>query len=380
MSSAAKEDTVDAHAQQQEQDKLTQAQLLAIENEIKLTQPLTSSRLPISTLLRQYSDHSDSADSNSNDSNNNDGNSSSNSDDNAAAAGFITSSKYLATKYTSIRKIRGDGNCYYRAFLYALCEHLLMGGNGSNCDNSNDSNNSISGSSNNDASLKEGGSEGGTTTTATTIAASEFKRIKDQIVNSLKWVCQYGYDEMTIDMFHEELVDLLSSIEKAVSSNGDSGSSSSNSNDGDSTADIKAKQQQELHSKLNEENSTSDYCTWYLRVLTSAQMKSNPDRYLPFLLADYEVHNCMDVQTFCSKEVEPMGKECGMVTVAALAECLGVKVVIEYMDGRLVKKSNGEDTVVNHVFGQVDDDEDEKKEDRICLTLLYRPGHYDILY
>ena len=249
--------------------------------------------------------------------------------------------------------------------MYALCEHLLLRGNGSNNDNSNgDDKNESSNNSNND-SLKEGGSKGGTTTTT---AASEFKRIKDQIVNSLKWVCQYGYDEMTIDMFHEELVDLFDSIETAVSSNSDS------------TADIKAKQQQqELHTKLNEENSTSDYCTWYLRVLTSAQMKSNPDRYLPFLLADYDLHNCMDVPTYCSREVEPMGKECGMVTVAALAECLDVKVVIEYMDGRLVKKSNGEDVVVNHVFGQVDDDEEEK-DDRICLILLYRPGHYDILY
>ncbi|KAL7447766.1 hypothetical protein ACHAWC_000090, partial [Mediolabrus comicus] len=137
---------------------LTQAQLLAIENEIKLTQPLTSSLLPISTLLRQYSDHSA-------DSNNNDSSDSNNSGGNEAAG----------TKYTSIRKIRGDGNCYYRAFLYALCECLLL-------------------------------------------RASEFKRIKDQIVNSLKWVCQYGYDEMTIDMFHEELVDLLNFIEKAVMS------------------------------------------------------------------------------------------------------------------------------------------------------------------
>jgi ubiquitin thioesterase protein OTUB1 len=355
MSSAAKEDNDNAHAQQQEQDKLTQAQLLAIENEIKLTQPLTSSLLPISTLLRQYSDHSGNNDSNN--SNNNNNSDSNGSSGNEAAAGFITSSKYLATKYASIRKIRGDGNCYYRAFLYALCECLLLRGNtSSNCDN-NDSNDA----------------EGGTTTTTTT-AASEFKRIKDQIVNSLKWVCQYGYDEMTIDMFHEELVDLFTFIETAVMSSGDSGS-----NDG-GTTDIKAKQQQELHSKLNEENSTSDYCTWYLRVLTSAQMKSNPDRYLPFLLADYELHNCMDVPTYCSREVEPMGKECGMVTVAALAECLGVKVVIEYMDGRLVKKSNGDDAVVNHVFGQVGDEDEEEEEDRICLTLLYRPGHYDILY
>ncbi|KAL7448096.1 hypothetical protein ACHAWC_000353, partial [Mediolabrus comicus] len=303
----------DAHARQQEQDKLTQAQLLAIENEIKLTQPLTSSLLPISTLLRQYSDHSADSDCNndSNDSSNNNNNSDSNgSSGNEAAAGFITSSKYLATKYTSIRKVRGDGNCYYRAFLYGLCECLLLR------DNTNNYNND---SNNNDASLKDDGSEGGVTTTTT--AASEFKRIKDQIVNSLKWVCQYGYDEMTIDMFHEELVDLFNFIEKAVMSS-----------NGDSTADIKAKQQQqELRTKLNEENSTSDYCTWYLRVLTAAQMKSNPDRYLPFLLADYELHNCMDVPTYCSREVEPMGKECGMVTVAALAECLGVKVVIEYM-------------------------------------------------
>ena len=41
-------------------------------------------------------------------------------------------------------------------------------------------------------------------------------------------------------------------------------------------------------------------------------------------------------------------------TVAALAECLGVKVLIEYMDGRL---SNGRE-VVNHVFGNCLDDGD----------------------
>jgi len=40
---------------------------------------------------------------------------------------------------------------------------------------------------------------------------------------------------------------------------------------------------------------------------------------------------------------------------------------------------------VNHVFGQIGgenggDGKVEEKEDRICLTLLYRPGHYDILY
>ena len=33
--------------------------------------------------------------------------------------------------------------------------------------------------------------------------------------------------------------------------------------------------------------------------------------------------------------------------------------------------------VVNNVFGQTDGENGEEK-DGICLTLLYRPGHYDI--
>lgn len=320
----------------QTQDKLTQAQLTAIENEIKSSQPLTSQLLPISALLHQYSTTA--------------------ANEQQQSAGFIQSAQFLSTKYTSLRRVRGDGNCYYRAFLYSLCEHLLL---------RNSNNNETGGS-------------------------KEFSRIKTTIANSLKWVCQFGYEEMTIDMFYEELVELFDFIETSLSAadnNDKSASTAAGAAEDESNRNNDApQQQQQLHAKLNEENSTSDYCTWYLRVLTAAQMKSNPDRFLPFLLAD-ETNMMMDIPTFCSREVEPMGKECGMVTVAALAECLGVKVVIEYMDGRLSNNDaavggigigrSGE--VVNHVFGQIHDENDEDR-DRICLTLLYRPGHYDILY
>eukprot|EP00577_Skeletonema_sp_RCC1716_P018910 CAMPEP_0113397672 /NCGR_PEP_ID=MMETSP0013_2-20120614/14521_1 /TAXON_ID=2843 ORGANISM="Skeletonema costatum, Strain 1716" /NCGR_SAMPLE_ID=MMETSP0013_2 /ASSEMBLY_ACC=CAM_ASM_000158 /LENGTH=328 /DNA_ID=CAMNT_0000282303 /DNA_START=45 /DNA_END=1031 /DNA_ORIENTATION=+ /assembly_acc=CAM_ASM_000158 len=321
----------------QTQDKLTQAQLTAIENEIKSSQPLTSQLLPISALLHQYSTTA--------------------ANEQQQSAGFIQSAQFLSTKYTSLRRVRGDGNCYYRAFLYSLCEHLLL---------RNSNNNETGG-------LKE------------------FSRIKTTIANSLKWVCQFGYEEMTIDMFYEELVELFDFIETSLSAADNNDKSASTSAGAAEDESNRNNAQQQLHAKLNEENSTSDYCTWYLRVLTAAQMKSNPDRFLPFLLAD-ETNMMMDIPTFCSREVEPMGKECGMVTVAALAECLGVKVVIEYMDGRLSNidaavggiGSSGE--VVNHVFGQIHDEDDgggkgdDEDRDRICLTLLYRPGHYDILY
>ena len=121
---------------------------------------------------------------------------------------------------------------------------------------------------------------------------------------------------------------------------------------------------------------TSDYCTWFMRVMTAAQMKSNPDQYLPFVMAE----NYHDVASFCSREVEPMGKECGMVQVAALAECMKVKVVIEYMDGRM---GDGEDKLVHHVFGEGDGTSSAATNDvgeQTSITLLYRPGHYDILY
>ena len=118
-----------------------------------------------------------------------------------------------------------------------------------------------------------------------------------------------------------------------------------------------------FHTTLNEENATSDYCTWFLRVLTAAHLKSDPNRFAPFLEGDY-----YDISTFCSREVEPMGKECGMVQVLALAEYLAVKVSIEYMDGRELVGGK----LTKHEYGP--------ETSGTQLTLLYRPGHYDILY
>ena len=293
-------------ADKESQYKLTEQQLAQIEAEIKSSQPLTSQLLPVDALIKQYSNGDDPQQS---------------SEVDQDEEGFLASSKLLAKKYTNLRRIRGDGNCYYRAFLYSLCEGLLKQRM------TNDTND------------------------------KEFQRIKQLISKSLSWVCSLGYEESTIEMFYEELVELFDFIE----------------NQKDKPEQAFAS----LHEKLNEENSTSDYCTWYLRVLTAAQMKSNPDRYLPFLLAEESSGGgMMDIPTFCSREVEPMNRECGMVQVAALAECFGIRVNIEYMDGRIVKERDGEQKVACHEFGEEDSDEPKK----MAVALLYRPGHYDILY
>ena len=40
---------------------------------------------------------------------------------------FLRGALYLSSKYSHIRRVRGDGNCYYRSFLYAVCESTLGG-------------------------------------------------------------------------------------------------------------------------------------------------------------------------------------------------------------------------------------------------------------
>ena len=195
------------------------------------------------------------------------------------------------------------------------------------------------------------------------------------VQTSIDEVTKYGYDRFTIETFHEELVELFDFIA--------SNTTTANTNNNTSIAEVQSK----LYAKLTKENSTSDYCTWYLRVITSSHLKSDPNRFIHYL----DDPNYFDVETFCSREVDPMGKECGMVQVLALAEAMGVKVNIEYLDGRDMipvaptttssadgtEGTNGEKLML-HQFGPDLNEKDNK--DGLEITLLYRPGHYDILY
>jgi ubiquitin thioesterase protein OTUB1 len=144
-----------------------------------------------------------------------------------------------------------------------------------------------------------------------------------------------GYDEMAVEIFYESLVDFLEGLTT----------------------------HEAMHRELTQENSTSDYCTWYLRVLTATFLKADPTRFEPFLEDGY-----YDIATFCQQQIEPMGKECSMV-----AEAFQVKVEIEYLDGReFTPRVHGGNGLTMHTFGS--------DTSATTLRLLYRPGHYDILY
>lgn len=256
-----------------------ESRIQEIEEEIK-NQPLTSDLRPISDLEKHYGSAQ------------------------GASSRFLLGVTLLQeNKYTMIRMVRGDGNCFYRAFLYGLVENIRTD-------------------------------------------KSECQRVVE-FFKEKSWndALEQGYQEMTLETFYDVMVDLLQRV---------------------STGQL---DRAEFHREMCEENGTSDYCTWYLRVITATYLKKDPDRFLPFLLDAQQSAGEMflDMAQFCQRHVEPMGQECEQIQIVALAEAVGVCVNIEYLDGR-----HENNRLISHKFGP--------SGAAVQLNLLYRPGHYDILY
>lgn len=85
---------------------------------------------------------------------------------------------------------------------------------------------------------------------------------------------------------------------------------------------------------------------------------------------------------FCKSSVEPMGEESDHVHIIALSDALGVPIRVVYLD----RSTGAGDVTVNHhdfvpSAGCLPSASGGSSETtKPIVTLLYRPGHYDILY
>lgn len=111
------------------------------------------------------------------------------------------------------------------------------------------------------------------------------------------------------------------------------------------------------------EQTTSDYIVVYFRLITSGYLQRNADTFANFIVG---ASNIVD---FCKTEVEPMYKESDHIHVVAITSALQVRTRIIYMD-----RGSQADSVNAHEFPE----QDPPAQPRIHL--LYRPGHYDVLY
>ncbi|XP_065185030.1 ubiquitin thioesterase otubain-like [Sycon ciliatum] len=164
--------------------------------------------------------------------------------------------------------------------------------------------------------------------------ADECARVKVLVEERKQQAFALGFPEMTTEDFFDTFVSLLETIEGGMS-------------------------ERELIEYINND-SYSDYIVVTLRILASAELQANNDFFINF------VQGFSNMTEYCKKEVEPMYLESDHLHITALTSSLKVPVRVVYMD-------RGEGGEVNwHDF--------QEDAGAPVIKLLYRPGHYDLLY
>ncbi|KAA1466805.1 cysteine proteinase [Dentipellis sp. KUC8613] len=221
---------------------------------------------------------------------------------------FVRQIDFLLKKgYHGIRRTRGDGDCFYRSLAFAYIERILSSA---------------------DRPLA-------VMTAISTLDAA------------LPMLDAAGFQKMVYEDFYEVFADLI----KAIETPGPEGKTLSH--------------ETLLQSFQNPE--VSNYVVVFLRLLASAQIRTDPESYAPFLFHP-DLGESMTPREFCESFVEAVGKEADHVQVTALSRALKINVSVAYLDGH---SADGHVDFVEFVNAR-----DEKEPP---LVLLYRPGHYDIL-
>ncbi|XP_058454061.1 ubiquitin thioesterase otubain-like [Malaya genurostris] len=166
----------------------------------------------------------------------------------------------------------------------------------------------------------------------------EFSKFYEYAAKSRERLTEAGFPRFTIEDFYETFMEVITKVKP----------------EGDDTTGALA----ELHKLFNEQG-YSDYVVVYMRLITSSHLQEKADFYQNFIDGNYTIVE------FCHQEVEPMYKESDHIHIIAICSALDAGVRVEYMD-----RGDG-DNVIAHDFP------DGCKPN---VFLLYRPGHYDILY
>ena len=202
---------------------------------------------------------------------------------------FVTKAQDLARRYTSMRRVRRDGSCFIRAYLYAIAEEAARD---------------------------------------PAAAATVLKKVEALKAPLLARLGEHFED------FHDVLHELFTDIKE-----GKVGPDTTPS----------------LHDKF--QGGEADYAAYYCRFAASHYLQENAILFEPFL--------DIDVPTYCKTAIETVGSEFEQVSIIALTNVFEVPVLIQYFDLSPGTACN------SHRFPEEGD---------VKAVLLYRPGHYDMLY
>lgn len=162
----------------------------------------------------------------------------------------------------------------------------------------------------------------------------EYRRFKTVLQPAKDEMIALGMPAFTVEDFYDNFVDTVDAI-----------------GSGETTA--------EGLLEIFADQGRSDYLVVFLRLVTSKHLQQNSEFFMNFM------EGGKTVAEFCNTEVEPMYNESDHIHISALTEATGISVRVLYLD-------RGEaDEVTSHDFP------DGKTP---LVHLLYRPGHYDVIY
>ena len=239
-----------------------------LRQEVEQTTPLISEELPVSILLDDYKSNQE----------------------------YSYSVKQITDKYKYIRKVRRDGNCFYRSFIYRIFEYICIKNN-----------------------------------------KNLYEHIVKKINESKELIKRNGYDWSFIEdfynIFYLEFHHCFNSIEtKGVSV-------------------------RDYLDNLFSDKEKGNYLIYFIRFCIAAFLKENS-----FL---YEVYVDGAFENWVSSEVEAIDHEADQIQIMACVNYFDIGVKIEYLHPNK-----------NEVMKFPED----KPEDQIFITVLFTPGHYDLLY
>ncbi|KAG2501153.1 hypothetical protein HYH03_000968 [Edaphochlamys debaryana] len=231
---------------------------------------------------------------------------------------FVQKISKLESAYGRFRRTRGDGNCFFRGFVYAYLEGLLLGRDTAEC-----------------------------------------SRITAVVQGWKMRLVEGGFQELVFEDAMDLLLDQVASVSKPDSGSGP--------------------QHEQLLINMRDDT-VSNMIVMFLRLVTSCEVQRREDHFFPFIMGMYD-EPPPTVELFCQRFVEPMGEESDHLHIVAVTDALQIPVRVVYLDssghpggGSGAGGADLDATV--HDF--VPDACPPGTQPRVHL--LYRPGHYDILY
>lgn len=240
----------------------------SIRQEIELSTPLISEELPISVLLEDYKSNNE----------------------------YATSIKEITDKYKYIRKVRRDGNCFYRSFIYRIFEYICIKNN-----------------------------------------KNLYEHIMKKVTEAKDLIQRNGYDWTFIEDFYNNFYCQFRQCFNSL--------------------EIKGVSVRDYLDALFSDKENGNYLIYFIRFCISAFLKENS-----FL---YEVYVDGPFGNWVSSEVEAIDHEADQIQIMACVNYFDIGVRIEYLH-----------PYKNEVMKFPED----KPDEQIFVTVLFTPGHYDLLY